>query len=298
MALRAKKPEINNSPRFKSLIYASAGVGKTHFCCSLPDTYYIDTEGVEDYPHFCKMIRNNGGDLVYLTEMTEIIKEVKDLMSTKHNYKTLVIDSLSFPVGWMSQMEAERLQNKSKGETEGVEFGANMAKGKRLTFQLGILLSMIDMNVIVTSHEKIMYKDGKEVGTNYDIHDKMEYCLGSAYNMKLFGKSRKLLIQKSRYPELLKGELIDFDNGYKVLKNLFGEEIFTRESKVIEIATAEQLASFERLVNILSIKDETIQTWLRSAKSVSIDSLPKETLQKWIDKLNSKIQGKSLDEAA
>ncbi len=290
MALRARKPETNQQPRFKSLIYASSGVGKTHFCCSIPNTYYIDTEGLEDYPHFCEMIRKNEGDLIYLTEMTEIIKEVRELISTKHNYKTLIIDSLSFPVGWLAQMEVERLQRKTK-DSEGTDYGANVAKGKRLTFQLGILLSMIDMNVIVTSHEKVKYQDGKEVGTQFDISDKMGYCLGSSFNIKLQGKNRKLYVEKSRYPELKIGDFLDFNEGYDVIKSLLGEEIFIRESKIIELATNEQLISFERLRNILNINDETVQTWLRSSKSPSIDSLPKDVIQKWINKLNSQIQG-------
>src|SRR5689334_14885326 len=106
MALRAKKPESTKTPRLKAMLYAGSGTGKTHFCCSFPDTYYIDSEGLEDYPHFVEMIRNNNGDLIYLTEITEIIKEVKELLSTKHTYKTLIIDSISFPIGWLAQMEA------------------------------------------------------------------------------------------------------------------------------------------------------------------------------------------------
>src|ERR1017187_1048630 len=111
MALRAKKPEVKE-PRLKALLYADKGTGKTHFCCSLPETYYIDTEGLEDYPHLVRMLRDNGGDLVYLTEMSEIIKEVQELLSTKHSFKTLVIDSISFPYAWLAQSETERLVKK------------------------------------------------------------------------------------------------------------------------------------------------------------------------------------------
>jgi hypothetical protein len=293
MALRAKKPETKNNPRLKVMLYAAAGAGKTHFCCSMPDTYYIDSEGVEDYPHFTDMIRDNRGDLIYLTELTEIIKEVKDLLSTKHNYKTLIIDSISFPAGWLSQMEAERLQKKSKGESEGTDFGANLAKGKRLTYQLGILLSMLDMNVVVTSHERPRYIEGKEVGTIFDINDKMAYSLGSVWNMKMQGKNRKVYIEKSRYPQLKTGESLDFNDGYEVIKNIFGEEIFTRESIAVELATQEQLDKFKHLTGILGTSEETIQTWLRTVKAPSIESLTKETIQKWIDKLTTQIQGEA-----
>jgi len=287
MSLRAKKPEINE-PRVKALIYADKGAGKTHFCCSVPDTYYIDSEGVEDYPHLVKMLRDNGGDLVYLTELSEMISEVKELISTKHNYKTLVIDSISFPFGWISQLEAERLQAKSPG-TEGTEFGANMAKAKRLIFQLGILLSRLDMNVIVVAHEKIKYADGKEIGKTFDINDKMAYSLGAVWHLRLLGKSRKLFIEKSRYAEMKTGELIDFDEGYETIKSLFGEEIFKRESKARELATNDQIRECKRLIQDLHISDDVIQKMIVNAKSQTLEDIEKEKMQEFIDRMKKKI---------
>lgn len=289
MALRAKKPEIKEA-RLKSLIFAGEGSGKTHLCCSFPDTYYIDTEGLEDHPHFVKMIRENNGDLVYLTEMSEIISEVKELLSVKHNYKTLIIDSISFPYGWLSQMEADRLVRKSPG-TEGTEFGANLAKAKRLTFQLGILLSRLDMNIIVTAHEKTKFENNVEKDKTYDITDKMAYSLGSVWNLKLMGKSRKLFIKKSRYPEMTTGESIDFENGYETIKNLFGEEIFKRESKVEELATKEQIEQFKYLVNLLHVPEEKITKMITNASATTIDEVNKDHIQKAIDKLQSQIKG-------
>lgn len=290
MALRARKPQITEKPRLKTLIYAGPGVGKTHFCCSMPDTYYIDTEGLEDFPQFVKMLHDNRGEVVYLTDLAEIIKEVKELISTKHNYKTLVIDSISFPYGWLTQMEAERLQKKTPN-SEGTEFGANIAKAKRLTYQLGILLSMLDMNVLVVSHEKIKYVDNKEIGKTYDINDKMAYSLGSVWHLRLQGNQRKLFVEKSRYEEFKANDLIDFNDGYKCLKDLFGEEIFVRESKPKEIATTEQIEQFSRLAQILNVTEEQIQARLRTQKAESLESVSREVMQTWIEKLNDKIKG-------
>lgn len=287
MALRAKKPEVNEA-RIKALIYADKGAGKTHFCCSIPDTYYIDAEGVEDYPHLVKMLRDNGGDLVYLTELSEMITEVKELISNQHNYKTLVIDSISFPFGWIAQLEAERLQNKSPG-TEGTEFGANLAKAKRLIFQLGILLSRLDMNVIVVAHEKTKYMDGKDIGKTFDINDKMAYSLGAVWHLRLQGKSRKLFIEKSRYIEMKTGELIDFDEGYLVLKESFGEQVFKRESKAKKLATIDQLKECKRLIQDLHVSDETVQKMIINAKSQSLEDIESEKMQDFINKMRKRF---------
>jgi hypothetical protein len=291
MALRAKKPEVNE-PRLKSLLYADKGVGKTHFCCSFPDCYYIDTEGLEDYPQFVDMIRRNNGDLIYLTDLHEIIKETKELLSVKHNYKTLIIDSISFPYGWLAQIEAERLVQKSPN-TEGTEFGANLAKAKRLTFQLGMLLSRLDMNVIVVAHEKSKFVDNKDAGKVFDINEKMAYSLGSVLNMRLYGKTRKLFIEKSRYTQLKTGETLDFDDGYNVIESLFGKEIFTRESKAIELASADQVKEITRLIDLLKIPEETVQKWKMNAKAETFEMMDKEKIQKCIEHLKSKLQGEA-----
>ncbi len=289
MALRAKKPEVT-LPRLKTLLFASEGVGKTHFCCSFPDTYYIDTEGLEDYPQFSNMIRDNNGDLVYLNDLEEIIKEVKELLSVKHNYKTLVIDSLSFPYAWLAQMEVDRL---SKKGIEGTEFGANLAKGKRLTFQLGILLSRLDMNIIVVAHERVKYEKSVEVGTTYDITDKMAYSLGSVWNLKLLGGKRKLFIKKSRYSELKAGDSLDFDEGYETIKNIFGEAIFKRESEIKELASNDQIMEIKRLIDVLHLPEDRINKLLTNAKATTLEEIEKSYMDKLIKSMQKTIQGEA-----
>lgn len=281
MALRAKPPS-EKEQRLKVVLYADKGAGKTHFCCSLPNTYYIDTEGLEDYKHFRKMLKDNKSDIIYLTELSEIIKEVKDLLATKHDYKTLIIDSLSFPYGLLGQMEVDRLIAKSPN-TEGTEFQAHLNKGKRLLFHLGMLLTRLDMNVIVTSHEKAKFADGKEVGKTYDINDKMAYSLGSVWNLRLQGENHKLYVEKSRYPEMKGNKSYDFNDGRAVLEEAFGKEMFTRESKNEVLASPEQVQQFKYLVKLLGIPEDKVQKVLIKAGANSVDEISMDNMQKCID---------------
>ena len=291
MTLRAKKPEAQ-SARFKALVYADKGAGKTHFCCQFPYSYYIDTEGLQDYPHFVNMIKQGNGDLVYLTELHEIIKEVRELLNSTHQYKTLIIDSISFPFGWLSQMEAERLAAKTK-DSEGTEYGANLAKAKRLIFQLGILLSRLDMNVLVTAHQKTKYeRDGgtfKESGVTFDISDKLAYTLGAVLNLRLIGKFRKLIVEKSRYKELESNEVADFNDGYEFMKSRFDSEIFERQSKQDVLATKDQCEEFKRLVSTIGLDKETIQKWLMNAKAQSPEEMNTNTIEKCIGWMKKKM---------
>lgn len=286
--LRAKTPEVKES-RFKALLFANCGAGKTHFCCSLPYTYYIDTEKLEDYKKFVEMIKANKGHLVYLTELNEIINEVTALLATKHSYKTLIIDSLSFPFAWLCQTEAERLAAKSNNE--GTEYAANTSKAKRLIFKLGILLSRLDMNVVVISHEKTEFADGKDIGKIFDINDKMAYSLGTVLNLKLLGDKRKLFVRKSRYSELPNNALIDFDDGYQEIKNRLGENIFTRESKNEELITPDQIKQLNRLIEVLKIPEETVNKALAAVQASEIQDMSRENAEKYINHLKSKVEG-------
>jgi len=289
--LRAKKPIIKEA-RFKSVIYANRGVGKTHFCCSFPNTYYIDSEGLESHPHFVKMLVENESDLVRLNEFSDIIAEVKTLLSTKHDYRTLVIDSLSFPFHLLANMEADRLAKKGRGDTEGTEFGANLAKAKRQTFELGMLLSRLDMNVICTAHEKSKYLKNEEIGKSADINEKMEYSLGSVIHLMRMGDKIKARFEKSRYEALPTGGYIDFDNGFEVLCEKLGRNIFVKESEPVTLATPEQIEKAKHLIVTLNVPEDWLNKRLASCYAQSFETMTEKDMQSLIDLMLDRLNNK------
>lgn len=292
MALRAKKPELKSN-RFKALIYGGYGSGKTHFCCSIPNSYFIDTEDLSRYPKFIDLLRSNNSEIAEFTEIHDIIAEVKELMRTQHNYKTLIIDSLSIPYAWLAQLEVERLVKQSNDSKEGTEFGANLAKPKRLLFHLSTLLSRLDMNVIVTCQEKTKFtegKGGKESELTFDVSDKIAYALGTVIHFRPTGTNSQIAyFEKSRYSELPNKGALPFSNGYEVLKQKFGEEMFLREAVKESFATKEQLDELNRFIELLNIKEETYQKWLTSAKCNTFDEMNEEQINKFIEACKNKV---------
>ncbi len=291
MGLRAKKPVVQEA-RFQAVVYANRGVGKTHFCCSFPNSYYIDTEGINKFPHFIEMLKKNNSDLVTLNDISEIVKEVKELISTKHDYKTIIIDSITFPFHLLANMEAERLAKYAKApDDDGTGFGKNLAKAKRLTFELGMLLTRADMNCIITAHEKTKYEKNVEIGKTSDVNEKLEYSLGTVINLRRMGEKVKAYIEKSRYPELKTHEFIDFDNGYETLCDRLGKKLFEREVKPEDLATAEQIAEFNRLIEVLNVPEEIVQKYIINARATTVDQMNKEIMQKTIQHLLNKVKG-------
>lgn len=291
MALKAKKPILKEA-RFQAVVYANRGVGKTHFCCSFPNSYYIDTEGLEKHPHFVEMLINNGSDVARINELGEIITEVKTLLSTKHDYRTLIIDSITFPFHLLASMEADRLAKKSKDGSEGTEFGANLAKAKRQTFELGMLLSRLDMNVIVTAHEKVKYEKGIEVGKISDVNEKMEYALGSVLNLRRQGEKIKAMVDKSRYTGLPTNKFIDFDNGYEMLCTMLGRDLFEKEATPETLATKDQLLELKRLVDILNVPEDWLNKRIASCRASNIDQLSEKDMQDLLDLMIERVTKK------
>lgn len=294
MALRAKKPVLSDKMRIKMLMYAESDAGKSHFCCSIPNVYYIDTENLfERSPRFRKMLDENGGVFVYCPEPGEITKEIEELMTTKHDFKTVVIDSLSFPYTNLSYQEAKRLaaNSKNKDEKEGTEYNKHLAKPKRWLFELAMMLNRLDMNVIVTSHEKVHYEGGKEDGKTFDINDKVDYAMDITLHLRVFGdKKRKAFVEKCRQDGLPKKEFIDFDNGYQTLVSAFGEKIFVEECKPIVIASKEELTEMYRLIKLFNVDEEVIQKWLSKGNAQRLELLDQSAVQAIIKMYQKKIQ--------
>ena len=287
MALKAKKPVIQEA-RFQALVYANRGVGKTHLCCSFPNSYYIDTEGLSKFPHFVKMLHDNGSEIVRLNDLSDIIKEVKELMSTKHQFKTIIIDSITFPVHLLANMEAERL---SKNGEDGTAFGRNLAETKRRTFELGMLLTRADLNCIITAHEKVKYEKNVEIGKTSDVNDKLEYALGTIINIVKIGDKVKARIEKSRYPELKAGEFIEFENGYETLCARLGRNIFERDVVPEQLATIEQIEEFKRLIKVLNIPDEIIQKCIIKGQATEMEQMTHEHMEKTIKYFLGQVSG-------
>lgn len=297
MALKGKVPEVLNEPRFKALFYGNHGVGKSHVMCSIKDAYVIDTENLGEYPDFMEMLKNNNSAYAAVSDLSEIVDEIKELMSTPNHYKTVIIDSLTPPYLMAVGMEAERLSNKEKN-TEGTEFGKNTAKPKRALASLALLLSRIDMNVIVTAHEKALYEGGEEIGKIYDIPDKMGYMLGAVFHLTLAGKNRKARVIKSRYGKQFPiNDFLDFNDGYGEICKRMGVKTFERDAVTEPLASESQMSEFAQLCNILSVPEESINKWLSKGKASNLSELSAKNLSALINSLKDRInqpQGKTL----
>lgn len=280
MALKAKKPAVIES-RLKALFYGSAGVGKTMAAIQFPKPYIIDTEGSTNKSQYVAHIEKSGGAVLMTVDFDEMINEVRELLTTKHEYKTLVIDSLTLLYNDLLE-KAER--------KVGTDFGRHYGEANKRMKQLLNLLFRLDMNVIITSHSKNEYGQNLAVlGQTFDCYKKLDYLFDLVFEIQKRGAHRVGLIKKSRIESFPDGD--NFPFSYDEIAERYGRHILERDAVAQELATPEQIKEIVRLIDLLKVPEETSQKWLDKANSESWTDMQKDSIQKCIDHLKSKIQG-------
>ncbi len=282
--LGAVDPKSAEPSRPKVTIFGKPGVGKTWGALDFPGVYYIDTESGADLAHYTDKLKKSGG--VYFgreqgsQDFATVIEQVKALATEKHPYKTLVIDSLSKIYNLEVNKEAERL-----GEKDG--FGASKKPAVRMSGTLIRWLDKLDMNVILICHEKPEWSKGEQIGFIPDAHEKLEYELHLCLRIMKEGESRKAFVKKSRLTEFLDGSR--FDWSYMEFAKKFGKNIMEAEAKQITLASPEQVAEINRLLDTVRLPEGETEKWLKKANVETFAEMDADKIVKCINVLKEKL---------
>lgn len=278
MALKFKKPEVKQQ-RLKAMFFGEMGTGKSTCACQFPNTAYIDTEDTTSKKKYAKMIIENGGDVLCTGDFEEILQQVKELMSTKHDYKTLVIDSMTTPY--------ENLQSDCEKIT-GSEFGRHVTAANKKTKLLVNLLLRIDMNVIITCQAKKEYGSNMSViGQTYNCYNRLGYMFDLVFETQRRGEKFVAITRKSRIDEFPMDETFSFS--YSDVIKRYGAECIEKNVNPQDLADESQIKEVERLIDLFKIPEDTYTKWLEKHNAESFDELSKDVIQKIIDHLMSKI---------
>lgn len=254
--LRAKDPKAAEPSKPKVLIFGKPGVGKTWTAIDFPGVYYIDTEGGADLEHYTDKLKKAGG--VYMgpsdgaNDFTVLIEQVKALATEKHDFRTLVVDSISKVFNTAVAVEADRLADKNA-------FGADKKPAIAAMRQLVAWLQRLDMNVVLIAHEKAEWGQNDkgervEIGSTFDCWDKLEYELHLALRIVKQGKSRKAFVRKSRLTGFPEGESFQWE--YNTFADRYGRDVIEGEVKIITLATRDQLDEMRRLLETVRVAED------------------------------------------
>jgi hypothetical protein len=259
--LKAIVPQAATPCKPKILVFGRPGVGKTWWALDFPSVYDIDTEGGASREQYIEKLKESGG--VYMgpeqdsQEFEKVIEELKTLATEDHSYKTVVIDSLSKLYNSSIAREMDRL-----GEKDA--FGASKKPATALTRKLINWIDRIDMNVILITHEKILWEKTEQVGSTFDAWDKLEYELDLAIHVKKAAGKRVGHIKKSRLKGFPDGE--NFPWEYSEFSQRYGKEIIEKQGQAIKLATSEQMGLLLGLIQDNKISTETQEKWCSKEK--------------------------------
>lgn len=288
--LKAKTPGESAPGHIKQLLFGPSGVGKTWFALSFPKPYYIDTEGGADLAHYQKRLANAGGVYMGPNEGTldfdTVIGQMQALATEKHDYRTLIIDSVTKLYQTCIANEAERLGDKDA-------FGASKKPAVANMRRMISWAMRLDMNVLFVAHETNEWglnpKSGQreEIGKLPDIFDKLIYELDLTLHLQKRGPQRIAIVRKSRLLGFPEADTFPLE--YTEFATRYGKDFIEAESKPIVLASAEQVAEITRLLDVVKLADGEFEKLLTKANAENIQELNEDQAAKTLAWLTKKI---------
>lgn len=273
------------------MIFGPSGVGKTFFTLTFPKPFYIDTEGGADLKHYQERLKQAGG--VYLgpedgaLDFATVLEQMQALATEKHEFKTLIIDSITKIYQTAIANEAERLGDKDA-------FGASKKPAIGWMRRLVNWTMKLDMNVWFVAHDVAEWgpdpKSGQrtEIGRIPDVWDKLIYELDLTLHAIKRGPARIAIVRKSRLTGFPDAEQFDLD--YKAFAERYGKDYIEAPTKQIVLATKVQLDEITRLLGIVKVEEADIEKIKTKAGVESWAELSTEQADKTIKWLTKKIQ--------
>lgn len=277
MALRGKKPETVQK-RLKALFYGEAGAGKTTAAIQFPRPYLIDTEKGATNDQYGKLITDRGGAILAENDFTEIVKEVTSLLSEEHNYQTLIIDPITTVY--------DDLIEKSEAKV-GTEFGRHYGEAKKQWKRLANLLMRLDMNVIITSHQKNLYGDNlKVLGKTFDGPKGLDYLFDLVFEISKRGSERVGVVRKTRVESFPEGDVFPFS--YAEVAARYGRDVLERNAVAVTLASPEQIKALTELLDSRKDGADLLDKWLTKAEADSPAEMTADSINKCIAYLRGK----------
>lgn len=286
MALKAKSPELVKPSKPKFILSGKSGVGKTFYMLDFEKPYVIDVEGGATESQYVEKMKAVGAGYMGKEEGSQdfktVIEQLKELATTKHDYKTLVIDSFS---------KLYNLTAAIAEETVGSTYAADKKEAQKPTRQLQIWMDKLDMTIALICHSKDEWANGKPTGsTTFDGWLKLEYDLNLWLEMVMTGRQRSVVVRKSRLSGFTLGN--SYPAEYATFAKLYGKEILEKAPEPVFLASKDQIAEIERLMGVFNISDDDRKKVL---KKYDIDELPElsegQALQLTLN-LNARLKGK------
>ena len=274
--LRAKKPEAVTK-RLKLFMFGPAGVGKTTAAIQFPNSYIIDAEkGTENYD---KLISGSGSVVFQTNDITEVIAEIKSLLTERHDYRTLVIDPITTIYNDLLD----------KCETQvGADFGRHYGAANKIMKRLANLIMALDMNVVVTAHAKPEYGQNlAKLGYTFDGWRQLDYWFDLVVELGKKGKKRYARVAKTRLEAFPDDDVFEWN--YDAIKRRYDVNMLEKEATAVRLALPEQVREMKDLLTVVRLPDGTVDKWFAKAGVDVWEDMPADVVAKCIQYVKDRL---------
>lgn len=288
--LLARKPEVKEK-RLKMFVFGEAGIGKTIAALQFPNAYIIDTEKGTDF--YSDIIVERNSVVFQSTNVDDIREQLKALLTTKHEYKTLIIDPITQVYNavqdkWTRVFEkyADTEKQKEVGDF-GMRYWGKV-KGEFKSLQR--MLMQLDMNVIITAHQKDVYGSGfSKIGVTFDSMKGEDYLYDLVFRISKKGGDRMAETIKERAVPGRQKFPIEFQWSYENFLKLYGQEIIQKEAVPILLASDEQVERIKKFVETIKIEESEIEKWFNKCDVSDWSEMTQEQIEKCIGYCTKKL---------
>lgn len=290
MALKAKKPEVKEK-RLKLFLFGPPGSRKTTSALQFPKAVLIDMErGSEQY---VKTISKAGSVVLETNNPDEVMAEVKALLTEKHEYRTLIIDPITIFYQALQDKWTRIFERNAKTdkEREMQDFGMRYWGKVKSEYKSFLRMLMnLDMNLIITSHQKDIYgANMQKIGIGPDSMKGDDYVFDYVFRLNVVHDKAVATTEKQRCEPLENQKFPpEFEWSYSNFLKFYGAEVIERQAVAVPMATDAQVAEIKALLEVVRVSDEDVAKLFTKHDVDDWTELTAEAIQKYIDTLKKK----------
>lgn len=221
-------------------------------------------------------------------DFATVIEQMQALATERHEFRTLIIDSITKLYQTTIANEAERLGDKDA-------FGASKKPAIGWMRRLVNWSQKLDMNVLFVAHEVTEWgtdpKTGQraEVGKVADVWDKLIYELDLTLQAVKRGPARVAIVRKSRLTGF--EDQAQFPLDFSEFATRYGKDFIEAAPKQIVLANKDQLAEIRRLLETVKVTEQEIEKLFTKASVDRWEELTTEQAAATVAWLSKKVTG-------
>jgi len=276
--------------RLKLLVYGATGTGKTTLALKFPGVAMLDMDAGAD-------LYEGDHSIMRAADADSAMAAVDWLLTEKHEHRTLAIDPATIYWDALQKKWSDIFLARNKsGKGFKFEFYELQPKDwmtlKAEHKEFFRKVSLLDMNVVATAREKILYSDDggmKKLGDTFDGEKSLPYLFDVVLRLHRGPKGEYLATTiKDRTGKLPTGT---FPNDFAVFADAFGMDNLSKPANQNPLATEDQKSQIVGLAGILALSDERLLAGLRGfAKCEGWDDLTEAGAKKVIEILTTQVK--------